>query len=159
MGLSLQVLCIAILWDLYGVFKLGIRNLSIVDKEKKCPLEYKAGDDALVEYMEALINLEKAMAHKSKFETNQKNWLNELAKKRKAIDDKRKDAAKHRQTVAAASEQLVEAFKSFSTTPAQAESVGVMVEEKIALMKMQIMQEIGVKMDESNTEFKDTLNP
>jgi hypothetical protein len=39
--------------DLYSAFKLGIRNLSLVDKEKKCPLEYKAGDDDLVEYVDA----------------------------------------------------------------------------------------------------------
>jgi hypothetical protein len=32
-----------------------------------------------------------------------------------------------------------------------------MVEEKIASMKMQIMQEIGVKMNESSKEVKDTL--
>jgi uncharacterized FlaG/YvyC family protein len=38
-----------------------------------------------------------------------------LAKKRRAEEDERKDAAKHRQTVVSASEQLVEAFKSFST--------------------------------------------
>jgi hypothetical protein len=112
--------------DLYSAFKLGIRNLSVVDKEKKCPLEYKAGDDDLVEYVEALNNLlcsdakkyqskkwwshgvvelllpmhigytpefsggaqtagwlsHKATVHKTKFETDQKNRLNELAKKK-----------------------------------------------------------------------------
>jgi hypothetical protein len=38
-----------------------------------------------------------------------------LAKKKKAKEDKRKDAVKHRQAVAIASEQLVEAFKQFTT--------------------------------------------
>jgi hypothetical protein len=51
----------------------------------------------------------------------------------------------------------VEAFKSFSTPPAGAENVGAMVEEKMAPMKMEIMQEIGMKMEESNKEAKDTL--
>jgi len=35
--------------DLYGAFKVGIRNLSVLDREKKCPVEYKAGDDAMAE--------------------------------------------------------------------------------------------------------------
>jgi len=43
--------------DLYSAFKVGIRNVSVVDNEKKCPVEYKAGDDAMTEYMEALNNL------------------------------------------------------------------------------------------------------
>jgi len=52
---------------------------------------------------------------------------------------------------------LVEAFKNFTTPPAQAETVGAMVEQKIAMMKTQIMDEIGAKMEESNKEVKDTL--
>ena len=43
--------------DLYSAFKVGIKNLSVVDREKKCPVEYKAGDDAMAEYVEALNNL------------------------------------------------------------------------------------------------------
>ena len=56
--------------------------------------------------------LEKATMHRTKFETDQKNRLDDLAKKRKAEEDERKDAARFRQTVSAASEQLVEAFKT-----------------------------------------------
>jgi signal recognition particle subunit SEC65 len=85
------------------------------------------------------------MAHKTKFETNQKNQRDELAKKRKA------------EGVAEASAQLVMAFQKFSRPPAQAENVGAMVEQKMASMKTEIMQEIGVKMEESNKEVKDTL--
>jgi len=47
-----------------------------------------------------------------------KKRLDELVKKRKAKDDERKDAAKHRQDVVTASEQLVKAFKLFTTAPA-----------------------------------------
>jgi hypothetical protein len=43
--------------DLYRAFKLGIRNLSLVDKVNKCTLEYEAGDDVMDEYVEALHNL------------------------------------------------------------------------------------------------------
>jgi hypothetical protein len=100
---------------------------------------------------------EKATMHKTKFETKQKNRLDDLAKKRKAEEEERKDSARFRQTVSAASEQLVEAFKNFTTPPAQAETVGAMVEQKIAAMKTQIMDEIGAKMEESNKEVKDTL--
>jgi len=100
---------------------------------------------------------EKATMHKTKFETDQKNRLDDLAKKRKAEEEERRDAARFRQTVSAASKQLVEAFKSFTTPPAQAETVGAMVEQKIAAMKTQIMDEIGAKMEESNKEVKDTL--
>jgi uncharacterized damage-inducible protein DinB len=64
-------------------------------------------------------------------------------KKRKAKEDERKDASKYRQAVATASEQLVEAFNQFTTPPAQAENVGAMVEEKMATIKMETMQEIG----------------
>jgi hypothetical protein len=187
--------------NLYGSFKLGIRNLSQVDTKAKCPVEYKVEDGACMEYVEALNNLlssdskkynskkwwshgvvelllqmhlehtfgfgagqqtagwllEKASMHKTKFEMDQKNRLDDLAKKRKAEEDERWDAARFRQTVSAASEQLVEAFKSFTTPPAQAENVGAMVEQKMATMKTQIMDEIGAKMKESNEEVKDTL--
>jgi hypothetical protein len=43
--------------DLYSAFKVGIRNLSVVDKEKKCPVEYVAGDEVVGEYVEAINNL------------------------------------------------------------------------------------------------------
>jgi signal recognition particle subunit SEC65 len=95
--------------------------------------------------------------HKIKFETDQKNRLDDLAKKRKAEEEECKDAARFRQTVSAASEQLVEAFKNFTTPPAQAETVGAMVEKKMATMKTEIMQEIGAKMEENSKEGKDTL--
>ena len=73
---------------------------------------------------------EKASMHKTKFEMDQKNRLDDLVKKRKAEEDERRDAARLRQTVSAVSKQLVEAFKSFTTPPAQAETVGAMVEKK-----------------------------
>jgi len=63
---------------------------------------------------------------------------------------------KNRKDVAEASAQLVLAFQQFSTPPAQAENVGAMVEQKLATMKTEIMQEIGVKMEESSNEVKDT---
>jgi hypothetical protein len=99
----------------------------------------------------------KASMHKTKFETDQKNRLDDLAKKRKAEEDGCRDAARFCQAVSAASGQLVEAFKSFTTPPAQAENMGAMVEQKTATMKTQIMDEIGAKMEESNKEVKDTL--
>jgi hypothetical protein len=189
--------------DLYGSFKLGMRNLSQVDTKLKCPVEYKVEDEACMEYMEELNNLlssdskkynskkwwsrgvvelllemhleqtfefgawkqtagwlsEKVTMHKTKFEMDQKNRLDDLAKKRKAEEEERRDSARFHQTVSAASEQLVEAFKSFTTPPAQAqaETVGAMVEQKMGTMKKQIMDEIGAKVEESNKEVKDTL--
>jgi hypothetical protein len=187
--------------DLYGSFKLGIRNLSQVDTKVKCPIQYKVDYKGCMEYVEALNNLlsldskkynskkwwsggvvelllemhleqtlefgagkqpagwlsEKATMHKTKFEMNQKNRLDDLAKKRKPEEEERKDAARFRQTVSAASKQLVEAFKNFTTPPAQAETVGAMVEQKMATMKTKIMQEIGAKMEENSKEVKDTL--
>jgi hypothetical protein len=56
----------------------------------------------------------KATAHQTKFETNQKNRLDELAEKRKAEEDKRIDAAKNRKAVAEASAQLVQAFQQYA---------------------------------------------
>jgi hypothetical protein len=101
---------------------------------------------------------EKVTMHKTKFETYQKNRLDDLAKKRKAEEEQEQgDAGRFCQTVSAASEQLVEAFKSFTTPPAQAETVGAMVEQKMATMKKQIMDEIGAKVEESNKDVKDTL--
>ena len=41
----------------YGTFKLGIRSLPVLNKEKKCPQDYKKGDDACDDYVEALNNL------------------------------------------------------------------------------------------------------
>jgi hypothetical protein len=113
--------------NLYGSFKLGIRNLSQVDTKAKCPVEYKVEDGACMEYVEALNNLlssdskkynskkwwshgvvelllqmhlehtfgfgagqqtagwllEKASMHKTKFEMDQKNRLDDLAKQKK----------------------------------------------------------------------------
>ncbi len=96
--------------------------------------------------------------HETKFETYQKNWLDDLARKRRAKEGKRNDAAKHRQAVATTSERLVEAFKQFTTPPAQAKNVSAMVELKMAALKNDIMQEIGMKMEESSKEVnKDIL--
>jgi hypothetical protein len=72
--------------------------------------------------------LEKAMAHKTKFETDQKNRLEELTKKKKAKEEEHLDAAKNRKAVTEASAQLVAAFQQFSTPPAQVEKVRQMVE-------------------------------
>jgi hypothetical protein len=43
--------------------------------------------------------LDKALVHKSKFEMDQKNRLENLAHKHKAEEDEQRDAAKHRQAV------------------------------------------------------------
>jgi uncharacterized protein YqeY len=100
---------------------------------------------------------EKATAHKTKFDMDQKNWLKELSKKRRDKEEEHLDAAENRKAVAEAYAQLVQAFQQFSTPPAQAENVGAMVEQKISTMKSEIMQEIGVKMEERSKEVKDTL--
>jgi hypothetical protein len=187
--------------DLYSSFKLGIRHLSVEDKDKKYLAVYTKGDDCCDEYVEALNNLlesdakkynlkkwwsrgvlemllpmhigytsvfgtgkktagwlsEKATAHKTKFETNQKNRLKELTKKRKAEEEEHLDAAKKQKAVVEASAQLVAAFQQFSTPTAQVENVGQMVEQKISTMKTEILQEIGAKMEENSKEIKDTL--
>jgi hypothetical protein len=43
--------------DLYGSFKLGIRHLSVQDKEKKCPVDFVKVDNCCEEYVESLDNL------------------------------------------------------------------------------------------------------
>jgi hypothetical protein len=78
-------------------------------------------------------------------------------KKGKAEKEEQIDAAKNPKVVAEASAQLVQAFQQFLTPPAEPENVGSMVEQKLATMKTEIMQEIGVKMEESSKEVKDTL--
>jgi hypothetical protein len=172
--------------DLYSAFKVRIRNLSVVDKEKKCPVEYTAGDDAVTEYVEALNNLlcleakkynlkkwwssgvvelllpmhigytsefsggpqtagwlsGEATAHRTKFETNRKNRLDELAKKWKAEEEERIAVAKNCKAVAEASAQLVQAFQQFSTPPAQPENVGAMVEQNLTTMKTEISRRL-----------------
>jgi hypothetical protein len=56
--------------DLYGSFKLGIRNLSQVDAKAKCSVEYKVEDGACMEYVEALNNLLSSDSKKY----NSKKW-------------------------------------------------------------------------------------
>jgi hypothetical protein len=56
--------------DLYSSFKLGIRHLSVEDKEKKCPAVYTKEDDCCDEYVEALSNLLGSDAKKY----NSKKW-------------------------------------------------------------------------------------
>jgi len=46
------------------------------------------------------------LEHKSKFETDKKKCLDKLARKRKAEEEERLDAAKNRKQVAEASAQL-----------------------------------------------------
>ncbi len=87
-----------------------------------------------------------------------KNRLDELARKRKLEEEKRLDAAKNRKQVAEASAQLVLAFQQFSTPPANVDSVAVAVEGKMAVIKENIMAEIGAKIEENNPEVKDALN-
>jgi hypothetical protein len=43
--------------DLYGAFKIGVRRLSVLDKEKKYPMEYQIGGDACDHYVDAINNL------------------------------------------------------------------------------------------------------
>ncbi len=43
--------------DLYGSFKLGIRHLSVQDKEKKCPVDFVKVDNCCEEYVKSLDNL------------------------------------------------------------------------------------------------------
>jgi hypothetical protein len=101
---------------------------------------------------------EKSSEHKSKFEMDQRNRLDELARKRKLEEEECLDAAKNRKQVAEASAQLVLAFQQFSTPPANVDSVAVAVEGKMAAMKENIMADIGAKMEENNREVKDALN-
>ncbi len=88
--------------------------------------------------------------HKTKFETDHKNCLDDLAWKCKAEENEKKDAAKHRQVVENASVQLVEAFKHTITPPTYPDNVYAIMEEKMAAMKTDIMQEIIIKMEESS---------
>ena len=78
------------------------------------------------------------LEHKSKFKMDQKNWLDELARKRKLEEEEWLDAAKNRKQAAEASAQLVLASRSFPPH--------------------QHMAEIGAKMEENNREVKDALN-
>ena len=90
---------------------------------------------------------------------DQKNRLDELARKRKLEEEERLDAAKNRKQVAEASAQLVLASQQFSTPPAaNVDNIAVAVEGKMAAMKEDIMAEIGAKMEENNHEVKDALN-
>jgi hypothetical protein len=43
--------------DMYSSFKLGIRNLLLLDKSKKCPNTFEKGDDAADEYVVSLFNI------------------------------------------------------------------------------------------------------
>jgi len=59
---------------------------------------------------------EKATAHKTKFETNQKNWLEDLAKKRGRLRKRSKLTEKKTKTVVEASAQLVLVSAMFNST-------------------------------------------
>jgi hypothetical protein len=47
-------------------------------------------------------------------------------------------------------QESIGAQNKFETTPAQVENMCAMVKEKMATMKMEIMQESGMKMEESS---------
>ena len=52
--------------DLYSGFKLGIRNLSLMDKSKKCPNTFEKGVPSVDEYVVSLLNLLTSDAKKYK---------------------------------------------------------------------------------------------
>jgi hypothetical protein len=60
--------------DFYSSFKLGIRHLSVEDKDKKCSTVYIKGDDCCDEYMEALNNLLGSDAKKIQFKEVVESW-------------------------------------------------------------------------------------
>lgn len=189
--------------DLYSSFKLGIRNLSLMDKSQKCPTTCVKGVPSVDEYMEHLLALltsdskkykskkwwsldvvelllknhldyvaefgsekesaswiaEKAIQHKNKFETDQRNREAELNPKRAAEEEERQDAAKQTKAVAESSVELVAAFKKLVEAPKSND-----VDEKIASLQMEvstmkthIMKEIGQKLEISNRELKDEI--
>ena len=186
--------------ELYSSFKLGIHNLSLLDKVKKCPATFDKGDDAVNEYAVSLLNLftsdtkkykskkwwrldvvelllklhleyiaefgsekqsanwiaEKAVEHKNKFEMDQRNREAELARKRAAEEDERRDAAKQRKAVAESSVELVAAFKQLVQTPKTNA-----VDEKIASLRLEmstIKTDIMQEIENKNREVKDTLS-
>jgi hypothetical protein len=53
--------------DFYGAFELGIRHLSVKDKEKK-RTEYQKGDDICNQYVVALDNVQVSDSRNSKKE-------------------------------------------------------------------------------------------
>jgi len=141
--------------DLYSSFKLGIRNLSLMDNSKKCPTKFEKGVPLADEYMVSLLALltsdakkykskkwwrfdvvelllknhldyvaefgsekqsaswiaEKAIEHKNKFETDQRNQEAEMNCKRAVEEEECQDAVKQRKAVAESSVELVAAFK------------------------------------------------
>jgi hypothetical protein len=188
---------------MYSCFKLGIRNLSLLDKSKKCPNTFEKGVPALDEYVASLYNIltsdakkykskkwwrldvvelllrlhldyvadfgsekqsanwitEKAVEHRNKFETDQRNREAELGRKRAAEEEERKEAAKQRKAVAESSVEMVAVFRQLVEAPRSNN-----VDEKIAslrtevsAMKNDIMHEIGQKMETSNRELKDEM--
>jgi hypothetical protein len=77
---------------------------------------------------------EKATSRKSKFELDQKNHLGNLTRKGKA--EEWKNAANHRQAVANASEQLLEAFTHLTIPPTNPENVSNVMQEKWWLRRL-----------------------
>jgi hypothetical protein len=91
----------------------------------------------------------KAVAHKNKFETDQK-----IVKqpKRAAEEEERKEAAKNRKIVAESSQLLVATLEKL-VTPAPTHDIGVIVQEKMAVMKKDMMEKIEGKLDNKFSSF------
>jgi hypothetical protein len=99
--LGFQVHCMGILWIIMGPSKLGLGTcLSLDLKKHNSKKWWSHGEIELLFPMHLEYTSEfsggpqtagwlsdKAMAHKSKFETDQQNQLNELTKKRKAEEE------------------------------------------------------------------------
>jgi hypothetical protein len=94
----------------------------------------------------------KAVAHKNKFETDQKNREAEMARKRAAEEEERKEAAKNRKIVAESSQLLVATLEKL-VTPAPTHDIGVIVQEKMAVMKNDMMEKIEEKLDNKFSSF------
>jgi hypothetical protein len=89
----------------------------------------------------------KAVEHRGKFDSDQKNRETELARKRAVEEQERVDAAKNRKIVAESSIKLVECMERMAS------SSDTNIDEKLGQMKEDIMQKMDEKLDSKFDSF------
>jgi len=132
--------------ELYGAFKKGVRNLSLIPGSPKCPTSYfEATDSEISDYVDSLFSL--IVSDKKKYMP--RNWWStdvveaELKLKRQREEEEQLEAAKNHKLVAESSVKLTATLDKFSDAFSSRSNDGL--DEKLSSFKEDILQRMEAR--------------
>jgi len=97
---------------------------------------------------------------KGKFETDQKNWEAEIARKRKLEEEETKEAAQNRKVVAESSAKMCQTFEgSIQIFEVIAQLIGrsCNIDHKLTAVQQNIITDVERKLDEKFSSFHNVM--